>query len=82
MPSAQAPAPVVVAEAPPAPVTEEIYAAPGPDYVWVGGAWTWNGAWVWGPGHWAHPPYHGAAWVGGSWSHGSRGYVWVGGRWR
>jgi hypothetical protein len=81
-PATTPPPPVVVNEAPPAPVVEEIYTAPGPDYVWVGGAWAWNGAWVWAPGHYARPPYHGAVWVGGKWSHGPRGYVWAGGRWR
>ena len=73
---------VVVNEAPPAPLAEEVYAAPGPDYVWVGGVWTWNGAWVWAPGHYLLPPHPGAIWVGGGWQARGRGWAWVGGRWR
>ena len=42
---------VVVTEAPPAPQTEVIPVAPGPDYVWVGGYWVRQGPrWVWAPG--------------------------------
>jgi hypothetical protein len=73
--------PVVVAEAPPAPVTEEIYTAPGPDFVWIGGAWVWNGAWVWAPGHYVHAPYPGAIWIGGSWGLHGHGWAWAGGHW-
>ena len=31
---------------PPAPV-ETVVVAPGPDYVWIGGEWVWNGGWFW-----------------------------------
>jgi hypothetical protein len=48
----------VVGIAPPAPLPETIVEAPGPDYVWVGGAWVWlGGRWVWHPGYW-HRPMH------------------------
>ena len=40
---------------PPPPPTEVEPPAPGPDYVWVGGDWVWNGGWVWMGGHWAYP---------------------------
>lgn len=72
---------VVVNEAPPAPVVEEVYTAPGPDYVWVGGSWVWNGAWVWAPGHYVLPPYRGAVWIGGGWYRHGGGYAWGGGHW-
>lgn len=74
--------PIMVTEAPPPPIVEEVYAAPGPDYVWIGGLWTWNGAWVWAPGHYVRGPHPGAVWVGGSWTRSGRGWAWVGGRWR
>jgi len=73
---------VVVNEAPPPPIVEEVYAAPGPDYVWIGGLWTWSGAWVWAPGHYARAPHRGAVWIGGSWNRGAHGWSWAGGRWR
>jgi hypothetical protein len=42
---------------PPAP-PETVIVAPGPDYVWVGGAWLWYGdRWVWRHGYW-HRPMH------------------------
>ncbi|MGA2069945.1 MAG: YXWGXW repeat-containing protein [Sedimentisphaerales bacterium] len=48
----------VVGTAPPPPVAEQVIVAPGPDYVWVGGAWLWFGdRWVWHPGYW-HRPLH------------------------
>jgi hypothetical protein len=43
---------------PPAPLPETIVVAPGPDYVWVGGAWFWLGdRWAWHRGYW-HRPTH------------------------
>jgi hypothetical protein len=37
----------------PSPMAESIPGAPGPDYEWVPGYWTWNGAaWVWIYGVW------------------------------
>ena len=50
----------MVGTAPPAPLPETIIVAPGPDYVWVGGAWLWFGdRWSWRPGYWHRPrrPY-------------------------
>src|SRR5882724_8286902 len=57
---------VVYASAPP-PVTAEVdiqTASPGPDYVWVGGAWAWGPErrWNWERGHWDRPPHPGAHW--------------------
>ena len=73
---------VVVASAPPPLPPESVVVAPGPDYVWVGGDWVWNGRWVWVGGHWIVPPYHHAVWVGGGWVHGPRGYYRHPGHWR
>jgi hypothetical protein len=72
----------VVSYEPPAPVAEVIPVAPYPDYVWIGGFWGWNGAWVWHGGYYAPRPYHGAVWVGGGWIRGGRGWAWHGGHWR
>jgi hypothetical protein len=48
----------VAGTAPPAPPPETVVVAPGPDYVWVGGAWLWLGdSWVWHRGYW-HRPLH------------------------
>jgi hypothetical protein len=82
-PPAAYPAPtqeVVVNQAPPPPVPEAIYAAPGPDYFWIGGYWGWQGRWIWNPGHYEH--HHGGVWMAGRWEHRGGGYAWVGGHWR
>ena len=60
---------------PPPPLATEVAPpTPGPDYVWIGGDWVWNGGWVWVGGHWAYPPFPGAFWHGGRWIHGWGGY--------
>jgi hypothetical protein len=39
----------------PAPLAEAMPVAPGPDYYWAPGYWSWNGAaWIWSYGVW-HP---------------------------
>jgi hypothetical protein len=89
VPSPSSPAPsmpemndgTIVSGEPPAPIAEYVPVAPYPDYLWVGGFWGWHGAWVWNAGHFARRPFHGAAWVGGGWSRGARGWAWHGGRW-
>jgi len=69
--------------APPASFAEEVYPAPGPDYVWISGEWVWNGRWIWAPGHYVRPPHAGAIWVRGLWARGSDGrFVWHAGHWR
>jgi len=46
----------------PAPIVEPVLVAPGPDYLWVGGAWVWFGdRWVWHHGYW-HRPVHYRRW--------------------
>jgi hypothetical protein len=50
--------------APPPLRRERIAVRPGPDYVWVNGAWDWQGNdWAWAPGRWERPSYRGARWV-------------------
>jgi WXXGXW repeat (2 copies) len=76
---------VIIADsAPPPPMVETVYAAPGPDYVWIGGHWGWQGRWVWLAGRYErHPHWHpGGGWEAGHWDHRDRGYVWVEGHWR
>jgi surface antigen len=73
---------VVVSQAPPPPPVETVVVAPGPDYVWVGGEWAWNGGWVWVGGHWLLPPYPHAVWVGGRWDSGPHGWYRSPGHWR
>ena len=77
------PAPVIVAEAPPQPPVEMVTVAPGPDFVYSPGYWTWQGTWVWVPSTWVHRPRPGVVWVSGHWTrHHNGGYIWVGGYWR
>jgi outer membrane lipoprotein SlyB len=66
---------------PPAPV-DTIVAAPGPDYVWIGGDWIWNGGWVWRAGYWGYPPHPHAIWVRGAWWHDHHGWHRTPGHWR
>ncbi len=84
-PQVQSPAPttVVVQQAPPAPQVEVIPVAPGPEYEWAPGYWSWRGGtYIWIGGCWMHRPRPGVVWVGGHWSRHPHGYVWVSGRWR
>ena len=74
---------VVVEQAPPAPLVDAYVAAPGPDYIWVNGEWSWDGLrWVWVGGHWMYPPRVHAVWVGGYRWHDGYGWHYVGGHWR
>ena len=37
---------------------------PGPEYVWLAGAWDWQGTgWIWVPGRWDRPAERGVKWV-------------------
>jgi len=75
----------VVVESPPPPLAAEtIYAAPGPDFVWVSGHWAWRGhwrRWVWARGHWARRPFSNAEWIAGHWTQTAGGWVWLEGQW-
>jgi outer membrane lipoprotein SlyB len=85
-PSAAASAPqastVSVAQPPPPAPVETVVVTPGPDYVWIGGEWVWNGQWFWVAGHWGYPPYPHAVWVRGYWGRGSHGWSRAPGHWR
>lgn len=73
---------VVVTEAPPEPIVETVAVAPGPSFIWIGGAWVWRGHWVWSHGYWAHPPRHGTVWVPHRYVYRNGVHVWVRGGWR
>lgn len=66
---------------PPAPV-ETVVVAPGPDYIWIGGEWVWNGGWFWVHGHWGYPPHPHAVWIGGRAWHDEHGWHNARGHWR
>jgi len=47
------PGAVVVSEAPPRTVVEVQTVAPGSNYIWIDGYWSWSGSrWYWSAGHW------------------------------
>ena len=75
---------VVIQQAPPPPPVETVVvAAPGPDYVWIGGEYEWSGiSWVWIGGHWGYPPHPHAVWVGGRAWHDRYGWHHDHGYWR
>jgi len=74
---------VVIQQAPPAPPAETVVvAAPGPDFIWIGGEWEWNGRWIWVGGHWGYPPRPHAVWVGGRAWHDGYGWHHERGYWR
>jgi hypothetical protein len=79
------PGEVVVAEAPPPapPYVEVMAASPGPDFIWIGGAWFWGGArWQWERGHWARPPHRGAVWMPHHYEFRNGRHIFVRGGWR
>ena len=73
---------VYVAQPPPPPPAETVVIAPGPDCVWIGGEWAWNGGWIWVAGHWGYPPYPRAVWVRGYWYRSPHGWCRAAGHWR
>ncbi|MDB6019443.1 MAG: hypothetical protein JWR19_3932 [Pedosphaera sp.] len=73
---------VVVTEAPPAPVQEEILVSPGPAYVWIPGVWVWRGHWVWERGHYNVRPRAGAVWVPHRYVYRGGVHVFIRGGWR
>ena len=73
---------VYIQQPPPPPPVDSVVVAPGPDYVWIGGEWVWNGGWFWVGGHWGYPPHPHAAWVGGRAWHDGHGWHNERGHWR
>ena len=73
---------VYVNSGPPAPIIERVPIVPSPGYVWIGGAWYWQGRWVWHAGRWGRPPQFGAVWIGPHYGFRGGRYVWYRGYWR
>jgi hypothetical protein len=77
------PGTVIVTQAPPPAQVEVVPVAPGPDYYWLPGYWSWQGGgWMWIGGYWGIRPWHGAVWVHGGWGRYGGGWGWRGGHWR
>ncbi len=73
---------IIVRETPPRPMVERRPTAPGPDFVWIEGHWSWaarRSGWAWVPGRWDRRP--GYAWVAGRWDRQGEGWIWVEGQW-
>jgi hypothetical protein len=71
----------VVTVAPPAPEYEVVPEAPYPGYVWIDGAWLWEGGeYRWHRGHW-EAPREGFHWVPHTWVREGNGWRMQGGRW-
>ncbi len=73
---------VVVTQAPPPVIVEQVVVRPGPAYLWVPGYYAWNGRWVWERGHWVLPPRRGAVWVPHRYVYRGGVHVYVHGGWR
>ncbi len=76
------PRPVLIHQPPPRAPVEVYVAAPGPEYIWLGGEWIWNSGWFWAGGHWAYPPHPHAVWLGGRCWQDRRGWHNERGHWR
>lgn len=67
---------------PPAPRRERRIARPGPDYVWVNGAWDWDGGhWRWVNGRWDRPAVAHGYWIPARYVRTSRGTIYEPGHW-
>ena len=73
---------IVVSDAPPEPIIEEVQVAPDPSMIWIGGVWAWHGRWVWEPGRFERRPHPGAMWVPHRYVYRGGRHVWVRGYWR
>lgn len=71
-----------IQQAPPPPPVDTVVVAPGPEFVWIGGEWVWNGGWFWVGGHWGYPPHWHAVWIGGRSWHDDHGWHNTRGHWR
>ncbi len=69
--------------APPPPVVERPYGAPGAAYRWIPGYHRWDGhRYIWTSGRWVVPPRPRAMWVPGHWEQSPYGWRWASGYWR
>ena len=74
---------VYVRTPPPPPVAETVVVSPGPEYVWLAGYYSWNGAeYTWVPGSWQPRPPDRREWVPGRWERNRQGWFWIEGHWR
>ena len=72
----------IATEAPPHLRHERRSPRPGPDYVWINGAWAWEGGqWAWVPGRWDRPAERHARWVSPRYAHDGDGYRYEPGHW-
>ena len=75
----------VAVSGPPPPAQVDIETvAPGPGYIWVGGAWGWgpHNRWEWERGRWDRPPYAGARWHANHYEYRNGRHVYARGGWR
>lgn len=78
----EAPTYVFVESEPPQEIAEAMTPSPGPDYVWLKGAWNYEGnQWMWRNGHWVVKPHPNAEWTAGYWKRKHHHWVWVPGFW-
>ncbi len=55
---------------------------PGRDFVWLAGAWDWQGdGWVWVPGRWDRPAYRHAKWIAPRYRRDGAAWVFEPGHW-
>jgi len=72
---------VIIQNEPPAPYAEVIGVPPTPGYIWIGGAWFWEGGrHVWHGGYWS-APRSGHYWVGHHWERVGNGWHFREGHW-
>jgi hypothetical protein len=74
---------VYVAARPPVERVEVIPAAPGAEFVWIRGYWSYRGSeYAWVPGRWERPVEGRREWVPHHWEHDRNGWYLVEGHWR
>jgi hypothetical protein len=73
---------IIVTEAPPPLVWESQTPQPGPDYIWIRGAYVWRGHWEWEHGRWERPPHRGAVWVPHRYENRGGVQVFISGYWK
>lgn len=73
---------IIVTEAPPPVIVERPTRQPGPDYIWIQGAYVWHGHWEWEHGRWERPPHRGAVWVPHRYENRGGVHVFISGYWK
>ncbi|HZZ56371.1 MAG TPA: hypothetical protein VFE31_00975 [Opitutaceae bacterium] len=79
------PVSMVVTNAPPPDLIEQVYAAPSASYSWVGGYWWWcaHKEWIWAPGYFSRVPRPRDRWISARWEERDEGgWRFVPGHWR